>query len=308
VGSLMQHVSQDASDVQLVNSEGVTGLSATATSFFGLNLDKTTLLFLSSLRPGAYLSIACGLALAGHRRLARPPVTAMVLSCAAALLLACTLTVGVVAQEDKLNGEAALAIGDPRLALARMADAVALSPVLGSDPQVEATVGQADDELGVRTAAGYYAYAVLQPESNAEDVYRDLSLLRRAVAMSPGSVAIAQQLTQSLVLAANHGDVALVHDTVPGASALAVLLAVGRAEYELGDYWAAYQRYAQALAGTSNSEVRSYELTYMALSSDHIGNTAEFRRLIVEAVSADGNDRNTVARDAATGLFVTPGV
>ena len=237
----------------------------------------------------------------------RTAVRARTVASAALVLLAAALLVGSLAQEDKLNGYAALSDGEPALALSRASDALALFPQLEDDPVTEATIGDADLALGRATGAAYYAEALVQPESTAQDVEREFSLLERALALSPGNTLVREQLTQSVVIAANRGYVGLLHDLPSGASVLVTTAAIGHAYYVQRDYAAAIQCFQAVLPSTANGEMRSYELTYMALAYDHLGELTAFRHFIVEAVAADGADRNALARDAATGLFTQPG-
>ena len=60
----------------------------------------------------------------------------------------------------------------------------------------------------------------------------------------------------------------------------------------------------QTVKDTTNSEVRSLALTYIALAWERRGNVGQFRHNVVAAVKADTMNENVYARELSAGLYV----
>ena len=84
----------------------------------------------------------------------------------------------------------------------------------------------------------------------------------------------------------------------------AVSFTVGRFYYEAGANSLAITCLKQTYSETSNSEVRSLALTYIALAWLQLGNEKNFRTNIVAAVHDDPLNENVYAREIAAGLYV----
>ena len=307
-GRLLFELARDGSESSFLSHYGAPGFAiAPSVSFFGFPSDPTTLMLLYSLRLGWYLSLAGGLVLAGALTWQRPSSVVIATGALVATLVACGLGLGWAAQEAKLSGLRAVADGQPARALHQLDEAVALSPQLAFETDVQEGVGQADLDLGRPTAAALLAEATESVGSTRSSVVQDISLLSRATSLAPRDQVIAAQYQQALAFDLMRHGVFVLGDARRYTGSVVVAWAIGLYLYKVGDFQGAAHYMRLASEDTSSSEAKSYADTYVALSEDRLGNIKAFRRYIVRAVGEDGLDHNATARDAAAGLFLSAG-
>jgi hypothetical protein len=214
------------------------------------------------------------------------------------------LICGLVGQQDKLDGIQALANGSPGLALGDIGEALSLSPQLAYDAALQQAVGNADLEVGQRTAAAYFAQATDAPATSGPALLRDVTLLAEASSLAPGNAVVAAQYDQLLATAVGQGGPLVFYYAAQRRASLIVAWTTGLKLYHMGDNQLAIEYMHQAAGDTTSAEMRSYALTYTAFAEDRLGHVGTFRDDIVEAVAEDTDNVNVLAREAAAGLFL----
>jgi hypothetical protein len=302
---LLFRLGESSTEISFLARNGATiSQTSPTTTFFGFGSDATTVLLLRSLRLGWYLCLAAGAVMAGTRRLPRPKAIPAVGALAGALVVMGGIVCGLSGQADKLDAVQALAAGRPEAALADIQRALSLSPQLAYDEAVPQTVGEADLELGRRSADAYFAEATAEPAINQPAVLRDIALLAKAFSLAPGNAVIAAQYDQSLAEGVAQGGPLVFQYAAQRPGSLVVVWTTGLKLYHLGDNGLTIEYMDLVRRDTTSAEMRSYALTYIAFAEDRLGHVPAFRDDIVAAVEDDGQNVNVLAREAAAGLFL----
>ena len=304
-------LTNDTTQTQIINSQFLTNNNnPPPTEFFGISFDAKTLILLYALRAGWYLLLASGLLLAGRvpfPRERRQWVLATVAG-VGVLAVAAGLAFGSLAQSAMDNGIQSVNTGQPAQGQASLDAALRDNPQMAYAPELEQALGQAEADQGRTSGLVDYAEAT-------RPVGVNLGLLQQAQLFSDALDALPAHSPQAAVVAAGAAAF-LANATVdvrnPDVLTLvtgilstpSVTFTVGRYDYEAGAEPSAIRLLERTVASTSNSEVRSIALTYIALAWQRIGDEAQFRSAIVAAVRADTLNENVYAREISTGLYV----
>ena len=310
-GATLFALQSDASQASIINSQFLTNNSAPPPSqFLGLRFDSKTMVLLYALRLGWYLLIVAGIFLAGRIRRpnTRPQRIAWWASAAAVAVTVAGLAFGLVSQSDLDGAVQAGAAGHPVTAENLAASAVRWNPQVAYDTGFERALGAAQADQGRTTGLAEYAQAV-RPIGKDVTLLEQAQLFGRALrSLPPGSAAfgvveadVVSFLANATVNAKNPAllDLAGGHLGSP-----AVSFTIGRFDYEAGDNALAIANLEQTVKDTTNSEVRSLALTYIALAWERRGNVGQFRHNVVAAVKADTMNENVYARELSAGLYV----
>jgi hypothetical protein len=301
----------DASQTQIINNQFLTNNNIPPpTQFLGIQVDPKTLVLLYGLRLGWYLLLVSGVLLAGRvsRPSTRPQWIVGFVSALAALTVVLALVLGSVAQDRMNGGIQAITDGRSAAGAQLLASALRLNPSLAYDANLEQALGRAQGDEGRQTGLAQYAEAV-------RPVGKDLTLLQKAQlfgeavadipANSPAGTVVRADLATFLATATITSKNPDLLNLVGGQlGSPVVTFSVGRYYYEAGADSLAIGMLARADHETTNSEVRSLCLTYIALAWLRQGNEAAFRSNIVAAVHADRLNENVYAREIAAGLYV----
>jgi hypothetical protein len=307
----MFKLQNDANQMQIINSQFLTNSNIPPPAqFLGVTFDGKTLVLLYALRLGWYLLLVAGILLAG--RLRRPSTRLQFAAVYAAGLAVVTiifgLGLGASAQSNLDNGIQAVTIGRAVSGEQLIATALRLNPQLAYDPGLQQALGKAEANQGRQTGLAAYAEAV-------RPVGKDLTLPEKARLFSNALAALPPSSPQGAVVRA---DVAifLANATIASKNpdlltlvtselgSPAVTFSIGRYYFEAGANSLAVRMLTHTYAETSNSEVRSLALTYIALAWQREGDEQEFRSNIVAAVHADRLNQNVYAREVAAGLYL----
>ncbi len=280
----MFNLQSDANQSQIINSQFLTNNNVPPTTqFLGVSFDAKTLLFLYALRMGWFLLPAAGIFLAG--RLPRPSNrlqwTALALSGLALLTVVAGFGLGLVAQSKLDDGIQAIATGQATTGLDDISSALRLNPAIAYDPGLQQATGAAQADQGRRTGLADYAEAV-RPVGKDLTLPEKARLFAGAIAGVPantpaGAVVradLATFLASATIVSKNPNLLELVKGNL---GTPAVAFTVGRFYYEAGANTLAITRLEQTYHETSNSEVKSLALTYIALSWLRLGSEANFR-------------------------------
>jgi hypothetical protein len=238
----------------------------------------------------------------------RPQWIVGFVSALAALTVVLALVLGSVAQDRMNGGIQAITDGRSAAGAQLLASALRLNPSLAYDANLEQALGRAQGDEGRQTGLAQYAEAV-------RPVGKDLTLLQKAQlfgeavadipANSPAGTVVRADLATFLATATITSKNPDLLNLVGGQlGSPVVTFSVGRYYYEAGADSLAIGMLARADHETTNSEVRSLCLTYIALAWLRQGNEAAFRSNIVAAVHADRLNENVYAREIAAGLYV----
>jgi hypothetical protein len=294
-------------------------------SFFGASFDPATTALLDDLRAGWVFLLAAGLALAGPRaawsslvartgrarRTGRRAAGALVqplLALAGVSVLLASVAIGWAAQLARVSGIGAEAAGQPALAISKLQEAVALAPGLADDASLELALGQAQADLGQPTALAQYAMAS-RPDTAGTSPLQQLSELQQAIAAlpdgSPAKAVASAEYDDRLAawIAGKQPDKPLDAALAQSSSA-PVAYAVGHFFFESGDYTRAIAAMQDVVADTGNSEVRSWAMTYIALSELRLGHEGAFRSAIVTAFRDDKQHSDAYADQLSAGLLL----
>jgi hypothetical protein len=203
------------------------------------------------------------------------------------------------------SGIAATRTGDHSTAADRLRLASRLDPRVSARADYEIALGESSLEAGDRTSALSLLAQAQVLESDHQEVSA-ATILRQALAVDPGNPVLVDNLgqvardliwshadprTMTLLLGQTYGDRPANH------------YAMGRYLYLHGDFDNAILQMDHVLALTTDSNVDSSALTYIALGEYHEGDTTDARRHILQAVAIDSQYNNDLARDLATGLY-----
>jgi hypothetical protein len=309
--SVMFALTNDTNQTQIINAQFLTNNSnAVPTQFVGIAFDAKTLMLLYALRAGWYLLFASGVLLAGRlpRPTGRRQWTWAGLAGLAAAVAVVGLALGATAQSDMDNGIQAVSDGQPARGQGLLHSAERLDPQMAYDSPLEQALGQAQADAGLTTGLADYDEAV-RPTGSNRNLLLQAQLFGQAIATLPAGSpqaavvdADAAAFLANATVAVRNPDVLTL---VTGALRTpAVTFSVGRYYYEAGAEPLAIRTLGRTMAETTNSEVRSLALTYIALAWQRLGHEATFRRDIVAAVKDDGLNENVYAREISTGLYV----
>jgi hypothetical protein len=307
----MFRLQSDASQSAIINSQFLTNNNTPApTQFLGVSFDGRTLVLLYALRLGWYLLPVAGLFLAG--RLRRPATgpqrVARTLTAVAVVAVIVGLALGSAAQSDLDDGIQAVAAGRPAAGQDLIASALRLNPQLAYDAGLQQALGQAQADQGRVEGLADFAEAQ-RPAGKDLTLLEQAQLFGQAVAAVPASTPAGQVIRADVVSFLANATITVKNPNVltlvnGETGAPAVTFSIGRYDYEAGASALAITTLRQAYADTSNSEVRSLALTYIALAYQRLGDEAAFRRSIVAAVRADSLNENVYARELSAGLYV----
>jgi hypothetical protein len=309
-GLTMFSLQSDGTQTQIINSQYLTNSNLPPpTQFLGLSMDQKTLSLLYGLRLGWYILLAAGILLAG--RLHRPSTTGQWTGVAgAALAVAAVLagvTMGSVAQSEMDRGIQAVVTGQPVSGEHLLDAALDINPGMAFDSGLEQALGQAQANQGLQTGLADYAEAV-RPTGRDLTVLMKAQLFGEAVAAlpadSPAGIVVRNDVAVFLAnttLATKNPN--LLAQVPSEASSPAVAFSVGHYYYEANANTLAIRMLRRAEVDTSNAEIKSLCLTYIALAWQRQGDEAAFRRDIVAAVKIDTLNQNVYAREIATGLY-----
>jgi hypothetical protein len=277
------------------------------TSFLGFAFDPVTTLLLNSLGAGWYAALAAGALLTRRplvRRSAGRRPALLVTAGALALSASVPLALALVAQRERVAGISAIGSGAPALAEQRLRLASRLDPTIADDPGFELALGQTEDALGQsHSALALYAQAV-SPSGDEITTLRKMQLLGQALRLDPSNSVVALTLGDLAVSATEYAGVPV---DLPGDSGDLALPEVaytfGHTAYKAGDSQAAERYLRILLDDADNTEVRSFALTYLALSEQRLGDEVGFRRDIIAALRADPLQENPFAEEISAGLY-----
>ena len=278
-----------------------------------MSFDSKSMILLYGLRFGWYLLIVAGVFLAGRvrRPVTRPQRIAWRVSGVALVVALVGLVFGFVSQIDLDSAIQAVASGHPAAASDLASSAVSWNPQVAYDSGLERALGAAQADQGQVTGLAEYSEAV-RPLAKDVTLLEQAQLFGEALhSIPPGSpaYAVAEADVVSFLSNAtlNARNPTLLNLAAGQLGSPAVGFTIGHFAYEAGDNGVAITDLEQAYHDTTNSEVRSLALTYVALAWERRGNVALFRKNIVAAVKADGLNENVYARELAAGLYV-PGI
>jgi tetratricopeptide (TPR) repeat protein len=267
----------------------------------------------NSLARGWFLAATAGALMlwAGFRPLresarSRPRPAAMILVAGSACLLLLAGR-GVLAQLFFYRGTTAALALRPDAATERLGMAELLNPSLAQARDFELVLGAAQLAAGdTRTAPALLAQA--EASGQTGDHSSQLGRLLEAHAAAPQDPVVSHELTVALIQAKPRRLIqpedgsglltGLAADDSP-----AVQYTSGRTLFSLGDYATARTRFLRVLGLTSDADVRSSALTYLALCDFHGVHPDLAKHELVEAIKLDTGYNNTLARTVATGLY-----
>jgi hypothetical protein len=301
----------DANQSQIIDSQFLTNNNVPPPSqFLGVSFDAKTLALLYALRLGWYLAPAAGILLAGriHRPSSRLQWTAWFLSGMALLTVLAGTGLSLQAQSDLDSAIQAVATGQIANSQNLITSALSLNPAIAYDPGLQQAMGIAEANEGQQTGLADYAEAT-RPVGRDLTVLEKARLFSRAIASvpagSPASVVIradlASFLANATITSKNPNLLELVKGQLDEPS---VTFSVGRFYYEAGANSLAIPLLQRTFSQTSNGELKSLSLTYIALAWLRLGHEATFRTDIVAAVRDDTLNENVYAREISAGLYV----
>ncbi len=310
-GATMFTLQNDVNQSAIINGQFLTNNNTPPpTQFLGINFDAKSLVLLYGLRFGWYLLVVSGLFLVGRvgRPTNRPQWVAAALSGLAAVVVLVGLLLATLAQGDVDNGIQAVATGRPDAGQSLIASALRLNPQTAYDSGLERALGQAQAQQNRTTGLAAYAEAE-RPAGRDLTLLEQAQLFQKAATTIPSGTPAAAVvradlisfLANATITAKNPNVLSLVKGQFDSA---AVSFSEGRFYYQAGATTLAISTLQRAMAETSNSEVRSLALTYIALAWQRQGNEAAFRSNITAAVKADTLNENVYAREISTGLYV----
>jgi hypothetical protein len=127
-----------------------------------------------------------------------------------------------------------------------------------------------------------------------------VQLLDEALAADPTNPVITE--ADAELLGSSKRAALLARGAVSSSSVL-VAYTAARATYTAGDDEACIGDMRLVLVLTTNADIRSSALTYIALSELGLGDQTAYRTDLLAAVAADVGDHNQLAREDAAGLY-----
>lgn len=286
-----------------------------ADQLLGLPLSDSASLVLSALRLGWLLCLVGGvLLLATPGRSRRPDLASWRRPSWSSVGPAIVILLVVVFGVGLLRGTAAAVVASGAAGLAsegryddaasRYDLALALDPYITDDPAVAAQLGRTSTATGGdQSAAMAYAAAV-----DAVSQGRDAEALRTlavALAEDPGDPLLVATLSETATRYALRTQYASVLQgrvaSVP--TTPLVLFTRGRLELAAGETSQSIADMDSLAASTSDTDVRSAALTYVAMAMQQTGDDIGARKVLQQALNADPGNNNVVARAMAAGLY-----
>ena len=305
-GELLFRLSNDWAQTQIVDRQLGWAFNPPS-NYFGFTPDSTTMMVLNGLQLGWYLAVLAGVLTAGrpvsplrHRRMS--VIALLVIG----ILLVWGFTTGLMAQAAKFDGVAAEQVGHPVLAERDFQRALSLNPELQFDNELEVELGHAQADQGEVNALTWLAEAK-NPPSTSTALNGQLFYFSQALREAPDNPVVRNDFAVTLADDMNSTKSPLAPGSVSSLDGLAFLsFTSGHFAYESGDESSAIAYLNQTVAETRNGELLSAAYTYLALSEQRLGDSAEFRKDIVKSVDLDTQEINALAREVAAGLL-TPG-
>ncbi len=305
-GDLLFRLSNDLAQTQIVDRQ-LGYHFAPPPSFLGFTPDVSTMLVLNSLQVGWYMTMVAGVLMAGRfTRPLRHRRACLVALVAIGALLVGGVSSGLLAQAAKFDGVAAEQLGHPAIAERDFERALSLNPQLQDDNELEIDLGHAQRDQGEVNALTWLAEAKTPPPTSVA-LLGQIFDFSQALAAAPHNPLIRSDFALALADDMNSTAVPLAPGSVAELDSLPFLsFTGGHYAFEAGDESAAIAYLDQTVADTNNGQLLSAAYTYLALSEQRLGNSAEFRQDIVKAVDLDKQEINALAREVAAGLL-TPG-
>jgi len=270
----------------------------------------------SGLRSGFYLALigavllAAGAATRRSRlgsvagRRGRPAV--VLLAAAIVVLLSAGVADSAVDTRALSGARAAAAAGDDKAAVAQFRRALGHRIGADSRPNTAAEYGTALLRIGSNAGPE----AQLAASRLQRDAGRDLAALQTVAAASdhwPANAALRDEFTmQAFDYLRRHEVSQAVHRLLPR-NADSALLRVTLAKYDLstGDDQTAMTDARAAESLTTDADMRSVALTFLAVGQTRSGDLIGGRRTLLAAVDADTSFVNVMARSLLAGLYTT---
>lgn len=234
------------------------------------------------------------------RRIVRGAVAAIV------AVLALTALEGARARWDLRSAAASAATGDDRAAVASYRAALARGGGLTENRDVVARSGVAQLRVGEAEGAAVQLASsrlLLQAGKDREA----LESLASAVLRWPDDTTLRDEFgSQAFALLRRRSEPQLVHALVSTGTDTAVLrIALAIHELSAGDHPAAMADARRATELAADPDVRSIALTLLSVAQTRSGQPLEGRATLLEAVRADAQSVNVMARSLLAGLYTT---
>ena len=275
-------------------------------NYVGANLNPTTTNFLNDVAGGVFFLLASGVffIVGAPRRRGRVRLLPGICVGVAMAVVVIGLGTGWIAQNEKVAGIEAQALGNPAGAASHLHTALRWDPSLQYDPQLVSALGQSQAAQGQAGPVASFAEAS-RPSATYALLVPSILLDERALEASPNNQVIAESLADLLadVSTQQHRPV-ILRTKLPESRYPALTYTLAHYYYDTGDYQTAVRMMRQALTESQNKEFDSYALTYIALSEQASGQEVAYRRDIVAAVKDDTQVANGLARDIASGQYL----
>jgi hypothetical protein len=205
-----------------------------------------------------------------------------------------------------LSGRAAVALADGRPADARadLSAAIGANGTLRAVPAVQQLLGDTATATGTGSSAEQlHGQSVLMADAGHQD--EALAFAVRAAAADPGQQAYTDQVCRlATARAAGAAGIDAVRSLVPVDQRCDLaLLQLADTELTAGRYDLVAIDAGQLSRQTPDRDVRSAALTMQARAALAAGDLASGRALLRQALAADPEDLNVIARALATGLY-----
>jgi len=306
-GHVQWLLQSDSDQLQIFyNQIPSTSILSPPANYLGADLNPTTTSFLNDIGGGVFFLGACG-ALLIVRAPRRGGRVRLLPGLALGLVVAVVvvgLGTGWMAQNAKVAGIQAEALGNPAAATAHLDTALRWDPSLKYDPELVMALGQSQADQGAPGALASFARAN-RPSAQYSLLVSSILLDEQALEAAPDNPVIANSFAQLLTrLSVLQRKPEIVPSNLPETHYPALTYTLGHYFYDTGDYQTAERLMRQALTESPNKEFDSYALTYIALSEQASGQEIAYRRDIVAAVNEDTQVANGLARDIASGQYL----
>ena len=283
-----------------------TSILSPPANYLGANLNPTTTTFLNDLGGGGLLLLASGVffTIGAPRRGGRVRRVPAICVGVVVALVVIGLGTGLIAQNEKVAGIQAEALGNPAAAAAHLHTALRWDPSLQYDPQLVSALGQAQADQGQSGPLASFARAT-RPSAQYSLLVPSILLDEQAMESASDNPVIAESFADLLSrLSVLQRKPEIVPTTLPESHYPALTYTLGHYFYDTGNYQTAVRLMRQALTQSPNEEFDSYALTYAALAEQASGQEVAYRRDIVAAVRDDKQVANGLARDIASGQYL----
>jgi hypothetical protein len=317
---LQRRMSRDTADLAaLQRIAGFTIPRPHLTTFGPIPLPNGAAEIFSGLRSGFYVALVSSIALAfvmlkRHRRADsaaaapnrnRPRPVVLALAVVLLALTANLLQVGV-AEYNLSQARTAAVTGDDASSIRHFKAALAQGVGLSQQPDIAAEYGLALIRGGATTSAPLQLAASRLLLLAGRDLPA-LQTVGEAARRWPTDSSLQDEfVTQALRYLQRRGAPQAVHLAMSASVDRPVLrVALSRYEIVSGDNPSAITDARAAASLARDTEVRSVALTFLSIAQTRSGETAEGRRTLLDAVDADKDYVNVMARSLLTGLYST---